>query len=454
MNRKVLISLLAGFLLLHFLPVAMPSYAKSIEDLKKGVVRITAKEQGKTTVGAGFIVNLGNEQAYILTAAHVVGLDPHPQVEFFTNRNVPVRATVIDKEGEEATSLAVLVVQGKEHLPSGLNQLAIDYGTPLSGGEDIVTIGFPAGAGPWTILKGAIGSRKGSNLVIDINIDEGSSGGPLILNGSIVGLMAESTRYGFAVPAEVFRKYLVKVGLKNKDEIAGKDGAPMVLVPAGEFWMGTPDGEGNKDEHPRHRVHVDAFYIDQYEVTTARYARFFQETNQDAPKYWSDRVPKQHAHKPVVGVHWGDATDYCAWAGKRLPTEAEWEKASRGTDERRYPWGNEPPSEQRANFHKTEFQNYGVLTDVGSFEEGKSSSSVYDMAGNVGEWVADGYDENYYSKSPVRNPKGPPTEVFGVVRGGSWGNRPYGIRSAFRNRNLSTNRNDDVGFRCAQDVPK
>lgn len=121
--------------------------------------------------------------------------------------------------------------------------------------------------------------------------------------------------------------------------ITGKDGAPMVLVPAGEFTMGSrgDDKNASNDERPAHSVYLDAFYIDQYEVTTSRYARFFQETNRTAPGFWSDKVVKEHGSKPVVGVDWNDATAYCAWAGKRLPTEAEWEKAARGTDQRTFP---------------------------------------------------------------------------------------------------------------------
>jgi formylglycine-generating enzyme required for sulfatase activity len=116
-----------------------------------------------------------------------------------------------------------------------------------------------------------------------------------------------------------------------------KDGAPMVLIPAGEFQMGSPDGEGDADEHPQHRVSLDAYAIDKFEVTTSRYATFFQETKRAAPDYWSELALAQHGRKPVVGVAWNDATAYCSWAGKRLPTEAEWEKAARGTDQRLYP---------------------------------------------------------------------------------------------------------------------
>lgn len=243
---------------------------------------------------------------------------------------------------------------------------------------------------------------------------------------------------------------------KRPSTITGKDGAPMVLIPVGEFMMGSQDGDPGVQDHERpvHSVYLDAYYIDQYEVTTARYAKFFNETNRRQPEYWSANVVSAHASKPVVGVDWNDAVAYCAWAGKRLPTEAEWEKAARGTDQRPYPWGNAAASAQRANFgHCCDFKDYGVLTDVGAFEQGKSPSGAYDMAGNVWEWVADWYGENYYAKSPARNPKGPSNGEYRVLRGGSWASEPADVRSADRFRNAPTARDADVGFRCAQDVP-
>lgn len=195
--------------------------------------------------------------------------------------------------------------------------------------------------------------------------------------------------------------------------------------------------------------------IDQCEVTTARYAKFFKATNRSQPKFWLATVVSDHGSKPVVGVDWNDAAAYCSWAGKRLPTEAEWEKAARGTDQRLYPWGNESASEQRANFnHCCDFKDYGALTDVGSFEQGKSSYGAYDMAGNVWEWVADCYNETYYSRSPERNPPGPSSGEDRVIRGGSWLNVSMEVRSADRERDLPTGRNAFIGFRCAQDIPK
>ena len=244
--------------------------------------------------------------------------------------------------------------------------------------------------------------------------------------------------------------------------ITGKDGAVMVLVAAGEFMMGAreDDKEAAKDERPAHQVYLDAFYIDQYEVTTSRYATFFQEMKRNPPEYWSESVLKRHGNKPVVGVTWEDANAYCVWAGKKLPTEAEWEKAARGTDGRLYPWGQEPPNEQLANFNQGfDFKDYGVLTDVGSFESGKSPYGAYDMAGNAWEWVADWYDETLYQqratgKEPVRNPQGPDKGEFKVLRGGSWSDFEAGnLRSANRFGNNPSSRFYDLGFRCAQGAP-
>lgn len=227
--------------------------------------------------------------------------------------------------------------------------------------------------------------------------------------------------------------------------------------------MGSRDDDksAQDEERPAHQVHLDAYYIDQYEVTISRYATFFQQTNRAAPASWSEKVLEKHGRKPVAGVDWNDASAYCAWAGKRLPTEAEWEKAARGTDQRLYPWGNEERSSffgllgKRANFgHSGNFEDYGVLTDVGSYEAGKSPYGVYDMAGNVEEWTADWFDATYYSKSPDHNPPGPSTGEFRVLRGGSWDLAPVYVRSALRTWDSPSDRDVFFGFRCAQDAPK
>jgi sulfatase modifying factor 1 len=223
----------------------------------------------------------------------------------------------------------------------------------------------------------------------------------------------------------------------------GDDGAEMVLVPAGEFWMGGEDGAA--DEKPRHRVVLDAFHIDTHEVTNALYRKFMDATGRPAPDYWSDgrfNEPQQ----PVVGVSWHDAEAYCRWAAKRLPTEAEWEKTARGTDGRKYPWG-EQWGASRANSTET---GRGRAAPIGSFPGGVSPYGAQDMAGNVWEWVADWYDPDYYGRSPERNPKGPDSGSARVLRGGSWLNDPFSLRAAHRGLSTPDDRYDDVGFRCAR----
>lgn len=235
----------------------------------------------------------------------------------------------------------------------------------------------------------------------------------------------------------------------------GKDGAPMVLVPAGTFTMGAPDEIGDKDEHPQHDVHLKDFYMDQYEVTVERYQRFLNENNRAEPKYWDQVVLSRDGQKPVVGIAWHDARDYCQWAGKRLPTEAEWEKAARGTDHRTYPWGNDAPNSSIAHFGKVyepEKTYEEKLKEVGSFDHGQSPYGVYDMVGNVWEWVEDWYGKDYYQKSPGKNPLGPSSGEMKVIRGGSWYSDQRFLRSTLRGWFLPTSRIASYGGRCAKDV--
>ncbi|HEY3352738.1 MAG TPA: SUMF1/EgtB/PvdO family nonheme iron enzyme [Polyangia bacterium] len=226
--------------------------------------------------------------------------------------------------------------------------------------------------------------------------------------------------------------------------------AGMVRVPAGEFIMG--DDAGEEDEQPARRVWLDGFFIDRTEVTRGAYARCVAARACPAPARYPDPTS---AHHPVVGVSWEDAAAFCRFAGKRLPTEAEWEKAARGTDGRRYPWGNEPDC-SRANYGN--FQGEGACegaspgrpVPVGSYPAGRSPAGADDLAGNVWEWVADWYELDYYRHAPARNPPGPDRGEGRVLRGGACCSMFVLPRAANRLRFAATYRDGDIGFRCAR----
>lgn len=237
-----------------------------------------------------------------------------------------------------------------------------------------------------------------------------------------------------------------------------EDLTPMVPIPAGEFLMGSAGRDGLPDEQPQKRVFLDAYSIDKFETTVGRYAKYLVATGEDPPDFWSQVNPEANADLPVVGVDWDQASKYCKWAGKRLPTEAEWEKAARGTDGRRHPWGNEGATTQFANFGRGgTFAYTKSLEKVGSYEAGKSPYGVYDMVGNVWEWVADWYDRNYYKSMPDKNPKGPekserPDRPERVIRGGSWVKVPMVVRAAGRQKAAPSSQVSHIGFRCAKDA--
>lgn len=249
--------------------------------------------------------------------------------------------------------------------------------------------------------------------------------------------------------------------LKHKT-LKGQD-KPMLPIPAGEFEMGSTDG--TDDERPVHIVYLDAFYIDKYEVTNAQYRKFLEAN----PEWRKDLIDSQYhdgnylrdwtgnnyprgkeAH-PVIYVSWHAAEAYAEWVGKRLPTEAEWEKAARGVVAgRKYPWGNNI-SHDDANYKGTNGRDLWIETaPVGSFEA--NYYGLYDMVGNIWEWCADRYDSDYYAKSPRRNPIGPSSGLVRVWRGGSWCSNPEALRVANRHSSNAKGTYPIAGFRCAQDA--
>jgi sulfatase modifying factor 1 len=234
-----------------------------------------------------------------------------------------------------------------------------------------------------------------------------------------------------------------------------KDGSVLVRIPAGEFLMGSE--EGYPTEKPVHRVVLGSYYISKHVVTNAQYECFVAETGHrvpylDDPRAQQDNWDKERrtyppgrAQHPVVLVSWHDAQAYCTWAGGRLPTEAEWEKAARGGLEgKRYPWGDEITA-SLANY-----DNRTGTTPVGAYPP--NGYGLYDMAGNVWEWVADWYDAKYYSRSPAENPVGPEKGAVRVLRGGAWLLFAQFCRVAYRFRNSPDFRFNLLGFRLARSL--
>ncbi len=251
----------------------------------------------------------------------------------------------------------------------------------------------------------------------------------------------------------------------------------MSPVPAGEFWMGQTHiwlrsalewtERARLDAHPAHVVELDAFYIDKYEITNTEYALFAGSTNHGKPWHWvGGQIPQGQEKWPVYNVSWYDAEAFCSWAGKRLPTEAEWEKAARGgLDRKLYPWGDEFGPKPGGRFGDGAVRNgpkmahYGFPNGpaaVGSYPA--NAYGLYDMIGNVWEWTADWYGRNYYTETPSANPKGPDTGTYKVIRGAGWGDEEHTpTRSTmsvfYRNYTNPDSGTSTIGFRCATSSP-
>lgn len=245
---------------------------------------------------------------------------------------------------------------------------------------------------------------------------------------------------------------------KKKKEEVEFPAIEWVRIPAGEFLMGDNFNEGEADELPVHQVYLDEYYTSKYEISIAQYYAFCDITGREKPFPLS---PEHSFHAyiptnyPIYSVTWQDAKDFCDWLSQKtgknvnLPTEAQWEKAARGTYQYRYPWGNSPADETKAYYDQ--FLPTVEYAYVSSYPEGASPYGIHHMAGNVAEWCRDWYNSSYYSLSPGENPTGPAGGSSRVIRGGGFKEDAHGIRSANRASWLPGTKNSWIGFRIVKE---
>jgi formylglycine-generating enzyme len=259
-----------------------------------------------------------------------------------------------------------------------------------------------------------------------------------ILRGTVL------TPYEVAPPAE-------EASIPEPDSTASEDPIPeeMVTIPGGPFLRGTMDG--GFDEQPQRTIYLNTFSIDRYEVTNHQYQQFVLATGHrkaGPPSRYAKSIGKMRGtNQPAVYVSWDDANEYCRWKGKRLPTEAEWEKAMRGTDGRLWPWGNQEKA-NGANWARVQ-DGHEVSARVGSFQMDRSPYGVMDGAGNVMEWVADWYQETYYKESPDKDPPSPEFGTYRAMRGGGYTTTGSDVRITSRSKMVPDFRDETIGFRCA-----
>jgi formylglycine-generating enzyme required for sulfatase activity len=327
----------------------------------------------------------------------------------------------------------------------------------------------------------------------------------LTIIGTVLGLLVLSIAVALVVLSPAYRFQNPTEARAGETRIRPADGMLMVYVPTGEFEMGNSGLNSIRrafsprdrerigfgvyvfaDERPQHPVYLDAFWIDQTEVTVAMFRTFVEDTGYETTaerqgwgKPWAEGTGEQewphikgadwqHPHgpestavddHPVTQVSWEDSAAYCAWAGGQLPTEAQWEKACRGVDGRMWPWGNIYDANRVSSceaqcpierWKDDRFDDgYAFTAPVGSFPEGASPYGAVDMAGNLWEWVADWYADDYYSDSPYENPLGPDSGTVRAMRGGAWYNTDVWLTCSARHQNPASDLYDDLGFRCA-----
>lgn len=453
--RAILGAVLSAPLLL----IPVTGTAQEVGTLRSGVVKISSTSPGgMPRTGTGFIVNLQPGAVLIVTAAHVVAGDKNPRVEFFPRQNFPVSAEV--KRIETQLDVALLLVQEQEKIPAGLRALQFGNDKDLTG-KDVTAIGFPPTL-PWALSRHTIAAQVGVMFALSgDNMDEGNSGGPLVKDAAVIGMVTSPEQTGRALPALHLERILGKWGVKvammgpatggrrqaAESRLALTPGTTfkdcvdcpeMVVVPAGRFVMGSPASEKgrNRNESPQHEVVIGHdFAIGKYEVTRRQFAEFVRATGYDmGNKRSKDTRNTSTDQLPVVSLGWNDAKAYAQWltvkTGKpyRLLSEAEWEYAARaGSTTSRF-WGED--ASNACAFARVSWCRGNNYARVGQFKP--NAFGVHDMLGNVYEWVEDCYRASYKDAPADGSAWTSGKCEKRVLRGGSFVSAPTGVRSAFR----------------------
>lgn len=400
--------LTAALCLLSTSFVPQDLWAQGSDDLKRGVVKITAQGEGlQPRVGTGFVVRVDKDTAYIVTAGHVTEGDSKPTVRFFPNPQQPFVAQVVGTESGDQNGLATLRVAGP--IPDGVVALPLDLTTRVVGGEALTFIGFPRTLPPWTVSTGSLSGMHGPTLAFQALVEEGHSGGPLLLNGQVIGVVSDTRgRLGYAVPASILavalRGWRIEARASDSmvpQEKIGADGVPMVLIRSGrmptkmvEVFIG---GKAEEVQGPARSVYqADDLYVEKTLVTNARYRRFVENTGVAPTSDLMEQPTSLDPDGPVEGVMWHDAVAYCRWVRKRLPTEDEWEKAARDTQGRilnnqvyewtattyqESRWSPSPPEDQTRKVLRGSLQALGIQNVVGDLDyQVRMYASAYDGA--------------------------------------------------------------------------
>ena len=480
-----------GQAVLILLGAAVSLSGQATTDWKDGIVKI---ETNAGAPGTGFVVAMGADHAFIVTAAHVVAGDSNPSIFFAIDEYNPFPGNVIGPEGADERGLALIRVSG--NLPKELIALAPTESV-LRTGDQVTVAGFPRVLGSsYTQIRPGVASVQGRDVILDRRVDDGYSGGP-VLRGGKVGALAYGKRgdYGLAIPAVSINAYIsshrvqwgegadrIEVGTVK---VNPDDGLDYVWIPPGEFPMGCSPGDRECDDDEGEKPHTvkitKGFWLGQTEVTVRAYRRFDDNTQGiDMPGQpvigdrklnpgWSDQ------QQPIVAITWQEAKTYCEdWAKGRMPTEAEWDYAARAESKTaRYgdlddiAWyaDNSGPrrldSTKAWNFEagKDGAKYRSILEENGNQihrvrQKNPNAWRLYDMLGNVWEWVADWYKNDYYQtlSSPAVDPPGPTSGDYRVLRGGSCLVFPGGVRASNRGRSPPESRYDGSGFRCAREA--